>query len=114
MQEFFSWLRFVEYDENITLIYQYQGAAISRAQKYRRGDDSDSDNEDDPSKGFKAKDLPPLSIRNEKKVLTRILFLAKEAYDKYDRTLEEDLKELERTDLTFNIRNCLLYTSGEK
>jgi hypothetical protein len=23
MSEFFSWLRFVEYDENITLIYQY-------------------------------------------------------------------------------------------
>jgi len=23
MHEFFSWLRFVEYDENITLIYQY-------------------------------------------------------------------------------------------
>lgn len=114
MQEFFSWLRFVEYDENITLIYQYQGAAISRAQKYRRGEDSDSDNDDDASKGFKAKDLPPLSIRNEKKVLQRILFLAKEAYDRYDRSLEEDLKELERTDLTFNERNCLLYTSGEK
>ncbi len=31
MQEFFSWLRFVEYDENIALIYQYQGAAISKA-----------------------------------------------------------------------------------
>jgi hypothetical protein len=29
MHEFLSWLRFVEYDENITLIYQYQGAAIS-------------------------------------------------------------------------------------
>jgi len=31
MHEFLSWLRFVEYDENITLIYQYQGAAISKA-----------------------------------------------------------------------------------
>lgn len=69
MQEFFSWLRFVEYDENITLIYQYQGAAIQKAQKNRRGDDSDSDENDDASKGFKAKDLPPLSVRNEKKVL---------------------------------------------
>lgn len=68
MAEFLSWLRFVEYDENITLIYQYQGAAIQKAQRYRRGDESDSDDED-PSKGFKAKDLPPLSIRNEKKVL---------------------------------------------
>jgi pantothenate synthetase len=47
-------------------------------------------------------------------VLQKILYLAKEAYDKYPRTYEEDMKELERTDLTFNQRNCLLYTSGEK
>jgi hypothetical protein len=31
MQEFLSWLRFVEYDENIMLIYQYQAAAQSAA-----------------------------------------------------------------------------------
>ena len=69
MHEFLSWLRFVEYDENIALIYQYKGAAISASQKRRRHDDSDSEEDDDPSKGFKAKDLPPLSIRNERKVL---------------------------------------------
>lgn len=113
MHEFLSWIRFVEYDENITLIYQYQSMAISKAQKQRRGDDSDSDDED-PSKGFKAKDLPPLSIRNEKRVLQRIIQLSKELLDKYPRTYEEDLKELERTDLTFNQSNSLLYTSGEK
>ena len=106
-----SWIRFVEFDENIALIYQYQSAAIQKAQKYK--DDSDSD-EDDPAKGFKAKDLPPLSIRNEKKVLQRIIKEAQEILDKYPRTLEEDLKELEKTDLTFNHSNCLLYTSGEK
>lgn len=69
MQEFLSWLRFVEYDENIMLIYQYQAAAQSAAQRYRRGEDSDSEDADDPSKGFKAKDLPPLSVRNERRVL---------------------------------------------
>ena len=58
--------------------------------------------------------MPPLSIRNEKLVLERIINLSKEAYDKYERTYEEDLKILEREDLTFNHRNCLLYTSGEK
>lgn len=40
---------------------------MSQAKK-RYHDDSDSD-DDDPSKGFKAKDLPPLSIKNEKQVL---------------------------------------------
>lgn len=42
------------------------------------------------------------------------MLLAKEIYDGYPRSLEEDLKELQREDLTFNERNCLLYTSGEK
>ena len=76
MWELLSWLRFVEFDENISLMYQYQGAAIQAAQKYRR-DDSDSDEEPDPTKGFKAKDLPPISIKNEKKVLQKVFLLAK-------------------------------------
>ncbi len=46
--------------------------------------------------------------------MQRIIKEAKEAYEKYPRSLEEDLKELERKDLTFNESNCLLYTSGEK
>lgn len=83
MHEFMSWIRYVEYDENIALMYQYKGAAIAAAQKYRRHDDSDSEDENDPSKGFKAKDLPPLSIRNEKKVLEKMLGLAKAQYEKY-------------------------------
>jgi hypothetical protein len=28
MHEFLSWLRFVQYDENITLLLQYKGAAV--------------------------------------------------------------------------------------
>ncbi len=48
--------------------------------KQRRHEDSDSDDEDDFSKGFKAKDLPPLSIRNEKKVLQKIHDMALSAY----------------------------------
>ena len=114
MHEFFSWLRFVEYDENITLIYQYQSAAMTAAKRQHRNDDSESE-EEDTTKGFKAKDLPPLSIRNERKVLEKIYMMAKDAYDKYETTLEEDAKILEeRQDLTFNERNCVLYRSGEK
>ncbi len=102
MHEFLSWLRFVEYDENIALIYQYKGAAISASQRKRRHDDSDSEEDDDPSKGFKAKDLPPLSIRNERRVLEKVLKLAKEQYEKYPTSRDEDLKILETVDLTFN------------
>jgi Rubisco LSMT substrate-binding len=115
MHEFLSWLRFVLYDENITLIYQYKGAAITAAQKQRtRHEDSDSDDEDDYSKGFKAKDLPPLSLRNEGRVLQRIQNLAKEAMAKYPTSYEEDMEILKRDDLTYNQRNSVLYRSGEK
>ena len=115
MQEFLSWIRFVEFDENITLIMQYQSAAISAANKHRRGDESDSDDDSDVSKGFKAKDLPPLTLRNERKVLEKIHKLAKDSYDKYETSYEDDLKLLEeRIDMTFNERNCVLYRSGEK
>lgn len=114
MQEFLSWLRFVEYDENIMLIIQYQAAAQQAAQRYRRGEDSDSDDNDDPSKGFKAKDLPPLSIKNEKKVLHKIAAQCRAQMSLYPTTLDEDMKILERTDLTFNERNAVLYRSGEK
>src|SRR5437879_5775798 len=31
MLEFLSWIRFVEFDENVALIYHYKGAAISAA-----------------------------------------------------------------------------------
>ena len=33
MHEFLSWLRFVEFDENIALIYQHKGAAINAAKR---------------------------------------------------------------------------------
>lgn len=114
MHEFLSWLRFVEYDENIALIYQYKGAAISASQRKRRHEDSDSEEDDDPSKGFKAKDLPPLSLRNERRVLEKVLKLAKELYEKYPTSLAEDQKILEDTELTFNQRNCVLFREGEK
>jgi hypothetical protein len=55
---------------------------VEAAKKHKRHADSDSDDDDyDSSKGFRAKDLPPLSKHNEKKVLSKIYALAKEAYD---------------------------------
>jgi len=112
MHEFMSWLRFVEYDENITLLIDYQARAATQQQT----DDNDSDDgHDDPNKGFKAKDLPPLSIRNEKKVLIRMKLEAAKLLAKYPTTYEEDLDLLENdTTLTFNTRNATLMRSGEK
>jgi hypothetical protein len=58
--------------------------------------------------------LPPISIKNEKKALERMYRHAREIYDRYPTTIEEDDKVLEREDLTFNLRNCILYRHGEK
>lgn len=112
MHEFMSWLRFVEYDENITLLIDYQARAASQTPM------NDSDSEDgynDPNRGFKAKDLPPLSVRSEKKVLLRMKLEASKVQAGYPTTLEEDLEILETDkDLTFNTRNAILMRSGEK
>lgn len=112
MHEFMSWMRFVEYDENITLLIDYQARAASQTPV------NDSDSEDgynDPNKGFKAKDLPPLSIRNEKKVLLRMKLEAAKVEAGYPTTYEEDLALLEANEgLTFNTRNAILMRSGEK
>lgn len=91
MHEFMSWLRFVEYDENITLLIDYQARAANQAQ----AQDTDSDEgADDPNKGFKAKDLPPLSVRNEKKILLRMKLEANKLLQNYPQTYEEDLGKL--------------------
>lgn len=112
MHEFMSWLRFVEYDENITLLIDYQARAATQNQIQ----DSDSDDGiDDPNKGFKAKDLPPLSIRNERKVMLRMKLEATKLLKNYATTYEEDLDILENDkELTFNTRNATLMRSGEK
>jgi histone-lysine N-methyltransferase SETD3 len=112
MHEFLSWLRFVEYDENITLLIDYQ----SRASNQPAYNDSDSDDAaDDPNKGFKAKDLPPLSVRCETKVLLRMKLEATKLLSRYPQTYEEDLEILANNkDLTFNTRNATLMRSGEK
>ena len=40
--------------------------------------------------------------------------MAEECLSRYPNTYEEDLVILERDNLTFNERNCVLYRSGEK
>lgn len=103
MHEFMSWLRFVEYDENITLLIDYQARASNQPTQH----DSESDDAaDDPNKGFKAKDLPPLSIRCEKKILLRMKLEANKLIQNYPNTYEEDMDILESNqELNFNTRN---------
>lgn len=61
MHEFFSWVRFVEFDENYVTLIDFEAREANR-----KGWNDDSDDERmDMNRGFKAKKLPPLSMWNE-------------------------------------------------
>ena len=112
MYEFFSWLRFVEFDENYTVLIDYEARAMNKQPTQY---DSDEDEHDDPNRGFKAKDLPPLSVRNESKVILRMKIEAHKLLENYPTTLEQDLATLAKDDegngpepLTENNRNAVL------
>lgn len=75
MFEFMSWIRFVEFDENMAKLFEFKGAAQQAASRGRKGDSDDTD-EEDLSNAFTAKKLPPISIHNEIKTLKRMKKLA--------------------------------------
>ena len=120
MYEFFSWVRFVEFDENMAQMYEFKGQA-QMAARGRRDESEDSGDDEESNKAFNGKRLPPISIKNERKVLRRVKKMAEEIYQQYETTLEEDQEVLKKDDeapadqkLSFNQRNCVLMRSGEK
>ena len=58
--------------------------------------------------------IPPLSNRNELKALHELIKMVRIKLSEYPRTLEGDLDQLRRTDLTTNNLNALHITMGEK
>ena len=108
MSKFISFMRFCEFDENIALLYQLKG----QWQQRRRPQSDDSD--DERSTSFQADELPTISKNNEIKVWVSIKRLCEQALSDYPNTYEEDMEILQRDNLTFNERNCVLFRSGEK
>lgn len=105
MSHFFSYARFLEFKGDPMTLYNYQ----FQQPPARKND------EDDDDVAYECANIPPISIKNEKEVLTWIQFTAISMLKKYPTTYEEDLKILETTkDFTFNTRNCVLMRSGEK
>lgn len=109
MDKFLSFLRFVEFDENIAMLYQIKG----QWQQRRRPQPEDSDDEQ-PSNYFQADQIAPISKKNERKIWLKIKQMSQEFLARYPTTLDEDLEILQRTDLTFNMSNATLFRSGEK
>ena len=62
MNRFISFLRFVEFDENIALLYQIKG------QWQQRKRPQPEDSEDDIPDTFNGEEIPPISRNNERRV----------------------------------------------
>lgn len=67
----------------------------------------------DEKSTFKASKVPPLNLKNEKKVMQRLRLLAVQGLARYPTSLEQD-REILKTGLTENERNCTLMRVGEK
>jgi histone-lysine N-methyltransferase SETD3 len=63
---------------------------------------------------FMADDIGPINKRNELAMLVLIKKAAHSCLSGFDCSIEKDNELLKRTDLTFNIRNCILMRRGEK
>ena len=62
---------------------------------------------------FRPTKISPISVANEKKVISKFKVMIVEAIARYQTTLEQD-GELLKTELTENERNCTLMRQGEK
>ena len=113
MSHFMSFVRYATFDDNIALLYQIKGQAMEALtrQRQQQADDSDSD---DISVKFEAKDIKPISVKNERKVLQTIRGYCEANLAKYPQTWDEDMKILETQELTFNQENMVRFRAGEK
>ena len=71
MIEFVSFLRFVEFDEDVEILYEIKDRM-------------------EPSSTFKADNVPFISMRNERKVWNKIKKMSEKALARYPETFEED------------------------
>ena len=119
MYDFISWIRYVEFDEDMAQLYLFKNEAIIEAQKKKKQyQESDSDDNQDVKDVFKGTSLKVINTKNELKVWNKIIFLVDVHLSKYDTNLETDEGLLEMDDKEHNLhsneRNCLLYRIGEK
>lgn len=109
-----SFLRYCEWDGDMMTLVQ----AKMRDEKARGRHQAETDSEDE-IKSYKAENISVLSVRNEKRVLTKLRSLSEDALRQYPTTLAEDEETLKNDDegtaqITFNHRNCALFVKGEK
>ncbi len=120
MNEFLSWIRYVEFDGDLAQLYLAKNEAVNEAQRRRQsnqqGDDSEDSDDVDLQDVFKGTSLKPISLASELKVWVRVEEMAKESLEQYPTSLAEDRALLAKDDekLSYNERNCVLFRVGEK
>jgi hypothetical protein len=102
--DFFSYLRFLMYDENIDSLLNI----INENYKLMM---------EDSSAGFYL--ISPLSVKNELDVMKKIQEICEKELNKYPHSLEEDEELIRKdknqeTNLTNNFRNCVIMRMSEK
>jgi histone-lysine N-methyltransferase SETD3 len=96
-----GYLRFIEYEEDLNLLCSFLKPAVENFKTCTQ-----------TKRKIK---VPHLSIACEKKALKKMKEIAEKCLKKYPQSYEEDMKILnEQKDLSFNIRNCIVYRAGEK
>lgn len=109
MAKFLSFLRFVEFDDNMNIFHLMQ----EQWKKKENGNESDSE-DSEGQMVFKGENIKPQSISLEKRVFAQIKSLCQIALEKYPNSLQKDYELLLDETLSFNERNCVLFRSGEK
>ena len=110
MDKFLSFCRFTVFDDNIAVLYQIKGQWQQRRRPQHAEDSEDSE----PSTVFQGDEIPLISKKNELATWKLIMGYCSEGLEQYPSTKEEDEEILKREDLTFNMRNCVLFRHGEK
>lgn len=104
VDDFFAYLRLIEYEGNPMNLYKFAFKSSHKAYSYSY----------DFYEFFNMPHVPPISAKNEAAVLHRVVDMCTELLGKYPSTYEEDVEMLKGSEMTSNQRNCVVMRMGEK
>lgn len=101
--EFFSWCRYIVYDEDQAFLVLARTQAIQQANtKMAQQGMTPEEQEKYKDQIFKARDFQPISMKNEKAALKKVISICLGLLCKYPTTMKNDIKELESGKLSYS------------
>ena len=115
--ELISWLRYIVYDEEQAYLILAKTQAVNQAKEnYLKRGGNLAEFKDNGF--FKAREITPISVRNERAALKKLVSVCLSMLCNYSTSYKEDLELLEKDSkdhlLSVNERNCVKLRSGEK